>query len=217
MKSELFEAEKSLLTDKKLASKLTGSCATQASEWEEHQKLQAKKSAQARHWESTETAVARRGTEKTLATLTAQEQVQEALQQLQARGEGEINSGGTCAQSKREEGARIQGGAVLSSFATTETNEQLKPGNGTQEPKKKIARGRDPRTREQTARDRDPRTRGEEKEGQGESVDNRQKQVECADENGAVYVEFVSLARCCGAAARPEMKRMDQVHGRERA
>ena len=61
----------------------------------------------------------------------------------QARGEGEINSGGTCAQSKRE-GARV-GGAVLSSFATTETNEQLKddekkrkqPGNGTQEPKKK--------------------------------------------------------------------------------
>ena len=32
------------------------------------------------------------------------------------------------------------------------------PGNGTQEPKKKIDRDRDPRTREQTARDRDPRT-----------------------------------------------------------
>ena len=45
-----------------------------------------------------------------------------------ARGEGEINSGGTCAQSKREEGARVQGGAVLSSFATTETNEQMKVG-----------------------------------------------------------------------------------------
>ena len=53
---------------------------------------------------------------------------------------------------------------MLSSFATTETNEQLKddemkgkqPGNGTQEPMKKTARDRDPRTREQTARDRGP-------------------------------------------------------------
>ena len=43
-----------------------------------------------------------------------------------ARGKGEINSGGTCAQSKREEGARVQRGAVLNFFATTETNEQLK-------------------------------------------------------------------------------------------
>ena len=67
--------------------------------------------------------------------------MQEALQQLQARGEGEINSGGTFAQSKREEGARVRG-AVLSSFTTTETNEQLKddekkrkqPGIGTPEP-----------------------------------------------------------------------------------
>ena len=43
-----------------------------------------------------------------------------------ARGKGEINSGGTCAQSKREEGARVQKGAVLNLCATTETNEQLK-------------------------------------------------------------------------------------------
>ena len=35
MKSELFEAEMSLLADKELAFKLIGSCATQASEWEE--------------------------------------------------------------------------------------------------------------------------------------------------------------------------------------
>ena len=34
MKSELFEAEKSLLQDKELASKLSGSCATQARQWE---------------------------------------------------------------------------------------------------------------------------------------------------------------------------------------
>ena len=34
MKSELFEAEKSLLADKELAAKWSGSCATQASEWE---------------------------------------------------------------------------------------------------------------------------------------------------------------------------------------
>ena len=33
------------------------------------------------------------------------------------------------------------------------------PGTGTQEPKKKTVRDRDPRTREQTDRDRDPRTR----------------------------------------------------------
>ena len=53
----------------------------------------------------------------------------------------------------REEGARVQGGPVLSSFATTEID-QLKddekkgkqPGNGTQEPTKKTARDRDPRT-----------------------------------------------------------------------
>ena len=76
----------------------------------------------------------------------------------------------------REEGARVQGGPVLSSFATTEID-QLKddekkgkqPGNGTQEPTKKTARDRDPRTREQTARDRDPRTCAK-------------KQIECADE-----------------------------------
>ena len=51
---------------------------------------------------------------------------------------------------------------MLSSFATTETNEQLKddekkgkqPGNGIHQPKKKTARDRDPRTREQTGRDR---------------------------------------------------------------
>ena len=56
---------------------------------------------------------------------------------------------------------------MLSSFATTETNEQLKddekkgkqPGNGIHQPKKKTARDRDPRTREQTGRDRGPRTR----------------------------------------------------------
>ena len=50
-----------------------------------------------------------------------------ALRQLQARGEGErstqeelvVTHGGTCARSKREEGARGQGGAVLSSFSTT--------------------------------------------------------------------------------------------------
>jgi len=42
MKSELFEVEKSLLADKELASKSTGSCATQASEWEERQKHRAK-------------------------------------------------------------------------------------------------------------------------------------------------------------------------------
>ena len=74
---------------------------------------------------------------------------------------------------------------MLSSFATTETNEQLKddekkgkhPGDGTQEPMKKTARDRDPRTREQTARDRDPRTRGEEREVQGESVEIRHAEL----------------------------------------
>jgi len=59
---------------------------------------------------------------------------------------------------EREEGARVQ---VRSSFAKPDkTNDQFKenekkgkqPGNGTQQPKKKTARGRDPRTREQTAR-----------------------------------------------------------------
>ena len=70
MKSELFEAEKSLLQDKELASKLSGSCATQASEWEERQKLQAKRSSEASQWEkSTETRVARRSTERTSATM----------------------------------------------------------------------------------------------------------------------------------------------------
>ena len=83
----------------------------------------------------------------------------------------------------RRKGARVQGGAVLSSFATAETNEQMEekkvtlevphdtriciedlvdmeidqlrddekkgkqPGDGTQEPKKKTAMDRDPRTR----------------------------------------------------------------------
>ena len=73
MKSELSEAEKSLLQDKELASKLSGSCATQASEWEK----------------STETGVARRGTERTSAAMATMEQVQEALEQPHARGEGE--------------------------------------------------------------------------------------------------------------------------------
>merc|ERR1712136_154153 len=41
MKAELSEAERTLLADKELASKLTGSCATQASEWEERQRLRA--------------------------------------------------------------------------------------------------------------------------------------------------------------------------------
>ena len=41
-RSELFEAEKSLLADKELASKSSGSCATHASEWEERQKHRAK-------------------------------------------------------------------------------------------------------------------------------------------------------------------------------
>merc|ERR1712012_90889 len=41
MKSELSEAEKTLLADQELASKLTGSCAAQASEWEERQRLRA--------------------------------------------------------------------------------------------------------------------------------------------------------------------------------
>ena len=53
----------------------------------------------------------------------------------------------------REEGTRVQGGAVLSSFAATDTNGQFKdddkkgkqPGNGTQEPMKKTSRHRDPR------------------------------------------------------------------------
>ena len=117
MKSELFEAEKSLLQDKELASKLGGSCAT--SEWEK----------------STETAVARRGTERTSATMATREQVQEALQQPHARGEGEkaaaaATASGTgapdagCTPRKREEGARSRR-AVPSSFATAETNEQL--------------------------------------------------------------------------------------------
>ena len=72
--------------------------------------------------------------------MATQERLQEALQQLQARSEGGINSGGTCAQARSEgvidsgggtcaqskrEGARFRG-AVLSSFATTQTNEQLK-------------------------------------------------------------------------------------------
>ena len=42
MKSELFEAEKSLLADKESASKSTGSCVTQASEWEERHRHRAK-------------------------------------------------------------------------------------------------------------------------------------------------------------------------------
>ena len=42
MKSELFEAEKSVLADKELASESSGTCATQASEWEERQKHKAK-------------------------------------------------------------------------------------------------------------------------------------------------------------------------------
>ena len=133
----------------------------------------------------------------------------------------------------REEGARVQGGAVLSSFARPDkTNErtevrtvvppevphdtricvedsvdmeidQLKddenkgkqPGNGTQEPMKKTARDRDPRTREQTARDRDPRNCGDEGEVQGESVDIQtrrtwaKKQTECADEIICSYLD----------------------------
>ena len=40
-RSELSEAEKTLLADKDLASKLAGSCTTQASEWEERQRLRA--------------------------------------------------------------------------------------------------------------------------------------------------------------------------------
>ena len=52
MKSEHFEAEQRLLQDKELASKWSGSCATHASEREK----------------PTETAVARRGTERTSAT-----------------------------------------------------------------------------------------------------------------------------------------------------
>ena len=130
VKSELFEAEKSLLQDRELASKLSGSCATQAPDWEK----------------STETAVARRGTERTsatMATMATQEQVQETLQQPQARGEG-----GKAA-------------AVPSSFATAETIEQLKdekkskqPGNGTQELMDKTDRDRDPRTRGDTVSDR---------------------------------------------------------------
>ena len=41
MKSELSESEKTLLADQELVSKLTGSCSTQASEWEERQRLRA--------------------------------------------------------------------------------------------------------------------------------------------------------------------------------
>ena len=115
-----------------------------------------------------------------------------------ARGEGEINSGATCAQSKREGGARVEGGAVLSSFATTETNEQLKddekkgeqPGIGTQEPKKK------------TPRDRDPRTRGDEREMQ-ESVETRiQDEVRRIEsENGAKEREAKTKAAAATAVA----------------
>ena len=63
MKSELFEAEKSLLQDKELASKLTGSCAIQAPRVGEVPQR---------------TRVARRGTEKmsaTVATMATHEQV----------------------------------------------------------------------------------------------------------------------------------------------
>ena len=120
----------------------------------------------------------------------------------------------TAAVRAREEGARIQGGAVLSSFAKPDkTNEQAEvrivapaevphdtriciedvadmdihqskdnekkgkqPGNGTQEPKKKTAKDRDPRTREQTARDRDPRTQEEDSQGSGPQNPRRNRQ-----------------------------------------
>ena len=134
MKSELFEAEKSLLQDKGLASKSSGSCATHARQWEN----------------PTETTVARRGTERasaTVATMATREQVQEALHERE-KASAAATASGTCAPDagctpipKREEGARSQG-AVPSSFATAETNEQLK------EKERKTARERDPRTQE---------------------------------------------------------------------
>jgi len=58
-------------------------------------------------------------------------------------GEFDARAGTPAQQSKRVEGARVRG-AVPSSFATAETNEQLKDNE-----KKKTARDRDPRTREQ--------------------------------------------------------------------
>ena len=63
--------------------------------------------------------------------------------------------------------------------------EEKQPGNSTQEPIRKTAREWDPRTREQTARDRDPRTRGDEREVQGESVDNRNAELAHRDRNNA--------------------------------
>ena len=41
MKSELFEAERTLFADKEMASKLADNCSTQASEWEERQRMRA--------------------------------------------------------------------------------------------------------------------------------------------------------------------------------
>ena len=95
----------------------------------------------------------------------------------------------------KREGARVQGLAVLSSFATTETSEQFKddemkgkqPGNGTREPMNKTVGRRGPRTREQTARDRYPRTRGDERSARRECPRSTskictKKQIECADE-----------------------------------
>ena len=52
----------------------------------------------------------------------------------------------------REEGARVQGGAVLSSFATTETNEQLKD----DEKKGKQPGIGDPRTQEENSQGSGP-------------------------------------------------------------
>ena len=91
----------------------------------------------------------------TMATIATREQVQEALPQPQTRVEGEkaaaaLKASGTGCNPNKREGIRVQG-AVPSSFATAETNEQLKddeksgkqPGNGTTEPKKQKARDRD--------------------------------------------------------------------------
>ena len=41
MKSELSETERTLFADKEMASKLAGNCSTQASEWEERQRMRA--------------------------------------------------------------------------------------------------------------------------------------------------------------------------------
>ena len=74
----------------------------------------------------------------------------------------------------REEGARDQEGAVLSSFATTETNEQLKKAREW-DPRiqEENSQGSGPKNREQTARDGDLRTREENRQGRDPRTQER--------------------------------------------